>query len=135
MNALIDAMLADLGSPAFRDALAGDVGSATRDAIGLLRQATQSVCDFLRKNSESAQGVAVPYLTLCGVAIGGWLMAKSYALAVIHQGEDREFFTAKQHTVRFYAENALPETVSLARVVQAGAQSVIDADPEQVFRF
>jgi hypothetical protein len=100
----------------------------------LLREATQSVCDFLRGSAESAQGVAVPYLTLCGVAIGGWLMAKSYALAVIHHVQDREFFTAKQHTARFYAENALPETVSLARVVQAGARTVIDADPELVFR-
>jgi alkylation response protein AidB-like acyl-CoA dehydrogenase len=134
MGALIDDMMADLKLPATQQALPADMLRAVLDAIDSLRESAQSVCNFLRDEPERAQAVAVPYLTQCGVTIGAWLMAKSHALAVQDRAQDPEFFAAKRLTTRFYVELALPEAMALAKVVESGARSVVEADPEQVFR-
>ena len=73
--------------------------------------------------------MSVPYLMLCGYVIGGWLLAKSSAIAANHlQGQDRSFYESKIHTARFYAGQVLPNALALARVVQSGAESVVDTD-------
>ena len=75
--------------------------------------------------------VSVPFLELSGVVLGGWLMAKSGALAAerLRQGGDREFLQAKVQTTRFYADQLLPRAHALARIVKAGAASVVEAEP------
>jgi hypothetical protein len=73
--------------------------------------------------------VSVPYLRLCGYVVGGWLMAKSAAIAAAKQGgSEREFYAAKIRTAAFYAAHVLPTAVALARVVESGAASVADTD-------
>jgi len=39
------------------------------------------------------------------------------------------FYAAKLQTGQFYAEQLLPATLGLARIVKSGAGSVADADP------
>jgi butyryl-CoA dehydrogenase len=72
----------------------------------------------------------VPYLKLCGLVLGGWLMAKSAAVAEarLAAGHDREFLSAKIQTARFYAEQVLPNALAFARIVRSGAASVLEAD-------
>ena len=75
--------------------------------------------------------VSVPYLRLCGTVIGGWLLAKSAAIAaqkVAGQTTDREFLTAKLRSAHFYAQQIMPTAGALARIVQSGAASVVEAD-------
>jgi butyryl-CoA dehydrogenase len=73
--------------------------------------------------------VSVPYLKLCGYVTGGWLLAKSAAIAAAKpDGPDREFYAAKIHTARFYAAQVLPGAVALARVVEGGGMSVVETD-------
>jgi hypothetical protein len=73
--------------------------------------------------------VSVPYLKLCGYVAGGWLLAKSAALASARAaGAEREFYAAKRHTAAFYAAQVLPAAAALARVVEAGGASVIETD-------
>jgi butyryl-CoA dehydrogenase len=73
--------------------------------------------------------VSVPYLKLCGYVTGGWLLAKSAAIAAARvAGAEREFYAAKIRTARFYAAQVLPQAAALARVVQEGGASVIETD-------
>jgi hypothetical protein len=129
MNALIADMRTELNDGQMRAAVDAGIWDATAEAIDLLGEATDALRQFLRAQPERALGVAAPYLTLCGVTIAGWMMAKAYALATRKLSQDSEFFRAKQQTTRFYAEHALPETMGLARIVKSGAPAVVEADP------
>ena len=73
--------------------------------------------------------VSVPYLMLCGYVMGGWLFARSSAIAAKNlQGPDRSFYESKLRTARFYADQVLPTALALARIVQSGADSVVNTD-------
>jgi len=102
---------------------------AALEAVGLLKDSTQSLLKALSAKPDAAMAVSVPYLMLCGYVIGGWLMAKASAIASGKlAGSDKDFYESKVHTARFYADQVLPNALALARVVQSGAESVIDTD-------
>ena len=76
--------------------------------------ATQSLLQALASSPDRALAVAVPYLMLSGFVLGGWLMAKSAAIAAAKlAGSERDFYTAKLHSARFYAEQVLPAALAL----------------------
>jgi len=102
---------------------------AALDAVNHLRTATESLLKALASRPDAAMAVSVPYLMLCGYVVGGWLLARSAALAAVNlEGPEQSFYDAKLHTARFYAEQVLPQALALARVVEGGAQSVITTD-------
>jgi 3-(methylthio)propanoyl-CoA dehydrogenase len=73
--------------------------------------------------------VSVPYLKLCGYVAGGWLMAKSSALAARQDdSSDRDFYNSKIRTALFYTEYVLPQAVALSQIVTKGANSVVETD-------
>ena len=73
--------------------------------------------------------MAVPYLKLSGFVAGGWLMARAAGVAAAKlSGSDRDFYAAKLHSARFYAEQVLPSALAFARVVTGGAASVTETD-------
>jgi 3-(methylthio)propanoyl-CoA dehydrogenase len=125
MNALIADMQSELEELSTADEGVAASKSAALDGVAALKDATVS----LLKDPEAASAVCVPYLMLCGVGIGGWLMAKAQDLAVRQCANDPEYFAAKQQIARFYASNLLPEAQILARVVKSGAAAILDADP------
>jgi alkylation response protein AidB-like acyl-CoA dehydrogenase len=127
MYALIADMRAELRQPAADDASVRDGRVAAVEAVELLKQATDSLLQAHKAGPEHVQAVAVPYLTLCGVVIGGWLMARSHEIATRNLTDDREFYSGKQQLARFYLEHILPQAGALARVVTAGGASVVDA--------
>jgi hypothetical protein len=102
---------------------------AALEAVGQLARATQALGKALVTRPELAQAVSVPYLKLCGYVAGGWLLARSAALAEASlDGAEREFYTAKIRTAAFYAAQVLPDAAALARVVESGAASVVETD-------
>ena len=100
------------------------------EALGLLRESTETLLRSLATSPDRAFAVSVPFLELSGIVLGGWLMAKSGALAAarLRQGGDREFLEGKVRTARFYADHVLPQAHALARVVKNGAASVVETD-------
>jgi 3-(methylthio)propanoyl-CoA dehydrogenase len=86
----------------------------------------------LASRPELALAVSVPYLKLAGFAVAGWLMAKSATVAAAAQKGDAEFYGAKLRTALFFAEQMLPNSLALARVVQRGAASVVETDPQLI---
>ncbi len=136
-GAAMDALIADMRREL--QALEGGESAPreTRDAalqgVGLLESATRSLVGNLSAAPERALAVAVPYLKLCGLVISGWLLAKSAAIAAAGRGAaGREFYRSKVQTARFYARQVLPQAIGLAKIVEEGAASVSEADPERV---
>ena len=115
----------------------GPEARGARDAavqgVSSLESATRSLVSNMATSPERALAVSVPYLKLCGLVIGGWLLAKSAAIAAAGRGSmGKEFYQSKVRTAHFYAKQVLPQAIGLAKVVEEGAASVVDAEPERV---
>ncbi|MBV8146544.1 MAG: acyl-CoA dehydrogenase, partial [Gammaproteobacteria bacterium] len=130
MSALLAEMERDLGAIAGSDATLETVRKSALEAVGLLARATRSLLESLASEPQRALAVSVPYLKLCGYVAGGWLLARSAAIAAGRlDGNEREFYAAKVRTAAFYAAQVLPTAAALARVVESGGASVIGTDP------
>jgi len=130
MTAWLTEMQRDLETLPGADAAVAEVRRAAQDGVALLARASQALGKALATRPELAQAVSVPYLKLCGYVAGGWLLAKSAAIAAGKAGGgEREFYAAKIRTASFYAAQVLPLAAALARVVEAGGASVADTDP------
>jgi alkylation response protein AidB-like acyl-CoA dehydrogenase len=129
MGALILEMRTQLEALEGADAVMRSVKHATLEAVERLREATDAILEAFSAGQERAFAIAVPYLNLCGFVSGGWLLAKSAALAAARrEGAERDFYEAKLATARFYAQQVLPRALALARIVQTGAASVTESD-------
>jgi 3-(methylthio)propanoyl-CoA dehydrogenase len=129
MSALIAEMDSELRSLAVGEPQVDATAKAALDAVGALREATRSLLAALATRPDAALAVSVPYLKLCGYVIGGWLLAKSAAIAAGRSGgAEREFYAAKIRTAAFYAAQVLPNAHALARVVEGGGASVVGTD-------
>jgi len=105
------------------------VREAALGAVAALKSATQALLRTLASRPEVGLAVSVPYLKLCGYVIGGWLLAKSAAIAAAKVGgPESAFYAAKIRTAAFYAAQVLPTAAALARVVEGGGASVAETD-------
>ena len=133
MAALVADMTRELRSLEVAEPAVVQARDAALQAVSQLEQATQSVLEAIASDPAHGFAVSVPYLKLCGVVSGGWLLAKSAALAAAgRDGADREFYEAKIRTAHFYATNILPRALELAQVVQGGAESVLETSAEYI---
>jgi 3-(methylsulfanyl)propanoyl-CoA dehydrogenase len=133
MKQLLSDMTRELEQLESPDAATRVSRQAVLDAVGLLKESTESLLKALASQPDLALAVSVPYLMLCGYVIGGWLTIKAAVIATQHLNTpDRQFYDSKIHTGRFYAQQVLPNALALARVVQSGAQSVVETDAELI---
>ena len=136
-GAAIGALTADMRRELEALEPGADAPRETRDAalhcVGLLESATRSLVGNVAAAPARALAVAVPYLRLCGLVTGGWLLAKSAAIAAAGRGASgQDFYQSKIRTAHFYAKQVLPQAIGLAKVVEEGAGSVVDTEPERV---
>lgn len=129
MTTLIDDMIANLNALQSTEQSAVRGRQAVLEAIAVLREATNYVLQQAPRGAQYTQAIAVPYLKLSGLVIGGWLLARSHDLAVAKQSQDPEFYASKQQLCRFYSENILPQVYALKAAFVAGNDTVVDADP------
>src|SRR6184192_3268832 len=126
---LIAAMERELRSLESGDPAVLAVREAALGAVAALKSATQALLRTLASRPEVGLAVSVPYLKLCGYVIGGWLLAKSAAIAAAKVGgPESAFYAAKIRTAAFYAAQVLPTAAALARVVEGGGASVAETD-------
>jgi hypothetical protein len=129
MGAFIADMERELAALATADAAVDATRKAVLEAVGCMKSSTQSLLKALSMRPDAGMAVSVPYLRLCGYVIGGWLLAKSAAVAAAKPpGSDREFYAAKVRTAAFYATHVIPVALGLARVIEGGAASVVETD-------
>jgi alkylation response protein AidB-like acyl-CoA dehydrogenase len=130
MLALLQELATELDTLKPTDDSARAVVRAATEGVALLRDCAQSQLSALASSPDRALAVAVPFLMLSGFVIGGWLMARSAVIAASKlSGGDREFHAAKLRTALFYAEQLLPRSITLARIVKDGGGSVTGTDP------
>jgi hypothetical protein len=73
----------------------------------------------------------VPFLEMCALTIGGWLMTRAADIAArrLEGGAaDRAFYEAKIATAHFYATQILPQTLALEQIIIHGGESVTGTD-------
>jgi acyl-CoA dehydrogenase len=132
MASLIQDFLGELNAARALSPDAKAIRNAATEALTALRDATESVQRLAAEDMTRAQGVSVAYLKLCGVVLGGCLMARAavVAEAALAATPDDAFYLGKLQTCRFYAEQVMPESAGLARTVKAGWGSVSEARSE-----
>src|ERR687898_1466055 len=99
------------------------IGKRLADAHATLKQTTDWLMAGLADPNIALAG-ATPYVRMCGMVTGGWLLARSAPAAnralANGNGDDEGFLRQKIVTARFYAEQLLPQAAGLAPAVQAG---------------
>jgi 3-(methylthio)propanoyl-CoA dehydrogenase len=130
MTALIGDLLTELSAARALTPAAKSIRNASIEGLTQLRDATESLLQQYADKPERALSVSVPYLQLCGLVLGGALAARASVLAeaALQKSPQETFYAAKLQTGQFYAEQLLPATLGLARIVKSGAGSVADAD-------
>jgi acyl-CoA dehydrogenase len=130
MSALLSDMSRELeASSSAENPATAATRKAALEAVALLKAATGSVLEKMASHPDRAMAVSVPYLRLCGYVAGGWLLARSSALAASKQdGPERDFYEGKVRTALFYVEHVLPQALALAQVVTKGSGSVVETD-------
>ena len=136
MRALLDAAELELKELKGEADVAGlpAVLASAREGISELRTATESLLASLRTTPASAYAVGVPFLRLCGISLGGWLMARAARIAARQraQATDQLFWRAKLQTASYYAAQTLPLALALSRTVRTGGAGVAGADVDLI---
>ena len=119
---------------------AGKADPAIADFAGRLEKAAAELQAatmwFLANGMKDPNNVgagAVPYMHLVGtVAVGlMWLRMATAAAKLKGEGQgDAAFLDAKLVTARYFAERVLPETGSLRRQIEGGAEAIMALPPE-----
>jgi len=129
MAALLADMSRELEALSADNAGVAAIRKAALDGVGLLGTATTSLLEKMASHPDRALAVSVPYLQLCGYVAGGWLLARSAAVAARKKdGPERDFYEAKVRTALFYTEHVLARTFALGHIVTKGASSVVETD-------
>ncbi|MEA3050659.1 MAG: 3-(methylsulfanyl)propanoyl-CoA dehydrogenase [Sphingomonadales bacterium] len=114
---------------------AATVAAALQKGVGDLQTATMWLMQNGLANPNNAGAAAYPYMTLMGVVCLGlmWLrMARASTAALAAGASDKAFHEAKLVTARFFAGHVMPETGSLRRKIEAGADTLM-ALPAEAF--
>ena len=126
MRALIADMRADLARQ--QTGATAAVAARALEGVDLLVAATDAVLTAGTRGAQYLQAIAVPYLHLAGVVIGGWMMTRSHALASLPDAEDMEFAAGKRVDCEFYVANVLPQALGLSRMVTSGGDSIVGSE-------
>lgn len=119
---------------------AGDDYTVIADQLAAAVASLSEVTDWLMANGledvRNALAAASPYLRMCGIVTGGWMLAQAAlaarGLAAGDGGGFSEDFLAAKYTVaRFYATQLLPQAAGLAGAVTAGFGDLMELTPEQ----
>jgi len=132
--ALADEIAASLNSFGSGPPEAQSICAAAADALVQLRQSTSALLQLMSADAAQGGAVAVPFLRLAGLTLGGWMMAKAAHAAAMRLSEgapegQRDFLAAKVQSARFYGDYVLPQTLALAQIVKGGADCVTTSDP------
>ena len=102
------------------------IAEALGDGIAALDEATNWLIANYDANPQAAAAGSVPFLKLTGIVVGGWLMARSAAVAAERlDAADGDFYKAKIATASYFAQHVIPEANSYRDAIVGGAESVL----------
>lgn len=108
------------------------VRTAVLGALPLYERAVRGFMAGMAQDPRVLGALAVPFLRLSGLVLGGWLQARAAqsAARALAAGRDADFHRGILQSARFYAQHVLPQVHGYAAVMHDGASSVIDANPD-----
>jgi len=102
------------------------IADALGDGIAALDEATNWLIANYDANPQAAAAGSVPFLKLTGIVVGGWLMARSAAVAAERlEAADGDFYKAKIGTASYFAQHVIPEANSYRDAIVGGSESVL----------
>jgi len=110
------------------------IGARLAEGVAAARAAAEWMVAAYGTNPRAAHAVAVPYLKLWGLVLGGWQLGRGALAAATHLAAgsgNASFLNAKIATARFYADALLPQASSLAQAVTGAGESVLALAAEQ----
>jgi hypothetical protein len=111
------------------------IADALHEAVGNVRTALTWLLKHNAANPANPGAVSYHFLMMLGTVTGGWQMARA-ALAAQAQldagAADKEFYTGKVQTARFYAEQVLPRAFAHARSIESGSETMLRFTLEQM---
>ena len=111
-----------LGEHAGDDAVADFVAPASA-ALEQLLELTAAVRQQLESDQAAARGAATGYLQVFALTLIACLWAQ---IAVVIRDKDGAFYDTKRKVARFYMQQVLPETTSLADIIVNGGDALTD---------
>ena len=125
MQALLAEMTATAQALEGQASLAG-IAAQLKNGIKALSTAAEWILATYEANPQAVHAGSVPFLKLTGIVVGGWLMAKSAAIAAQHLvvGSKDDFYKAKLATATYFAAHQLPFAAAYAAEVTGGSDSV-----------
>jgi alkylation response protein AidB-like acyl-CoA dehydrogenase len=119
--------LAGIAATADEAKAAGEALAPIGDRLAAATATLKEATDWLMANGLAdpvdALAGATPYLRMCGLVTGGWLLARA-ALAAqqrIDAGDTSDLLAQKVVTARFYCDQLLPQAAGLVPAVTAGS--------------
>jgi alkylation response protein AidB-like acyl-CoA dehydrogenase len=110
------------------DAALKPLAEALEQALGDLQASTMWLMQNGMANPNNAGAAAYPYMTIMGIVSLGlmWLrMAKVSTTALGNGSAGDSFHQNKLHLANFWAQRVLPETLSLRKKIEAGADTIM----------
>jgi alkylation response protein AidB-like acyl-CoA dehydrogenase len=126
MKALIAEMNATVNDLVAADDRLKPIALNLKNGIHSLSTAAEWILATYEANPQAVHAGSVPFLKLTGIVVGGWLMAKSAAIAVKHlaDGSSDDFYQAKLATASYFAAHQLPFAAAYAAEITGGSESV-----------
>jgi alkylation response protein AidB-like acyl-CoA dehydrogenase len=106
------------------------IGERLAEAHVVLKETTDWLMANRLSDSYAALAGATPYLRMCGIVTGGWLLARSALVAQRRLDGDTagdELLEQKIITARFYCDQLLPHAAGLRAAVTAGSTDLAAA--------
>jgi alkylation response protein AidB-like acyl-CoA dehydrogenase len=100
-------------------------------ALGRLQESTMWLAQNGLRNPDNAGAGSVDYLRMFGIVVVGYLWARQAKAALARlEGKPANagFYEAKLASARFWMERMVPDTLSLAERVKAGADGLMTLD-------
>jgi len=102
------------------------IADALGNGIAALDEATNWLLANYEATPQAAHAGSVPFLKLTGIVVGGWLMARSAAIAAERlEAADGDFYKAKLATAAYFAQHVMPEANSYRDAIVNGADAVL----------
>lgn len=137
-GAALNAMLAEMDDViAAAEAVGAELAplsAALSEGVASVRESLEWLLANFKASAANAGGVSYHFLMMLGTVTGGWQMARAalIAHAKLTAGEvDKDFYTAKLMTARFYAEQSLPRARAHAQTIAAGSETMMAFTLEQ----
>jgi hypothetical protein len=134
-RSLLDEMQTSLGALDVANPVVARVHAAVQDAVVRLGKSAEVLLAALASTPDRAMAVSVPFLRFCGLAVGGWLLARSADIAarkLAGGAADREFLEGKLATAHFFATQTLPQVLALEHIITHGSDAVVGVDPSLI---